>query len=120
MASISGLVRKSFDTPDATQQFPGVNVESVTVGDLEVRRFTVKPGWVWSESVVPSAGANSCHLEHVIWMVLAGRFAVKMNDGTTVEFGPGDVGAIPPGHDAWVVGDDVVVGIDFLSSANAA
>lgn len=115
MPNNTELIKKNFEAPDETKQFPGAKVEAVAVGDIEVRRFTVEPGWVWSDSVGPSAGTDSCQLEHVIWMVISGRFAVQMDDGTTIEFGPGDIGAIPPGHDAWVVGDDVVIGIDVLA-----
>ena len=30
-------------------------------------------------------------------------------------FGPGDMGVIPPGHNAWVIGNESVVAIDFTS-----
>ena len=115
MPNAAALIKKSFDAPDETKRFPRAKVEAVTVRGIEVRRLTVEPGWVWSESVGPSAGTDSCQLEHVIWIVISGRFVVQMDDGNTVEFSPGDIGAIPPGHDAWVAGDETVIGIDFLA-----
>ena len=49
------------------------------------------------------------HLIHVT----SGRIVVRMDDGSEAEFGPDDVGSIPPGHDAWVVGDEPFISIDF-------
>jgi hypothetical protein len=43
-----------------------------------------------------------------------------MDDGTEVEYGPGDVGHVPPGHDAWVVGGEPVVVIDVTGLADYA
>jgi len=45
---------------------------------------------------------------------------VKMDDGAEIEFGPGDVGVIAPGHDAWVVGNEPVVVIDITGLVNYA
>ena len=40
-----------------------------------------------------------------------------MDDGSEQEFIPGDVSLIPPGHDAWVVGQNPVVLIDISGMA---
>jgi mannose-6-phosphate isomerase-like protein (cupin superfamily) len=112
---MADFIRRSFDAPDDSTRFPGARVDVVTVSGVAVRRLTVEPGWRWSESVGPRTGTDRCQLDHVVWIVVAGRFAVRMDDGTTEEFGPGDIGSIPPGHDAWVVGNDTVVGFDFLA-----
>jgi uncharacterized cupin superfamily protein len=52
--------------------------------------------------------------------MISGRMHVKMDDGTEIEFGPGDVGVIAPGHDAWVVGNEPVVAIDITGMVNYA
>jgi mannose-6-phosphate isomerase-like protein (cupin superfamily) len=112
------LVKRSFDDPDEVQEFPKAKVETVRVGGLDVKRLTVEPGWRWSEHVGPAVGSSRCQLDHLVWAVLSGRFCVRMDaDGSMEVFGPGDVGVIRPGHDAWVVGDEPVVGIDVQAGA---
>ena len=80
--------------------------------ELKVTRVTHEPGWRWSECVKPAVGTDSCQVGHLIH-VTSGRIVVRMDDGSEAEFGPGDVGSIPPGHDAWVVGDEPFISIDF-------
>jgi hypothetical protein len=43
-----------------------------------------------------------------------------MDDGSEEEFGPGDIGYVPPGHNAWVVGDEPFVAVDFTAAENYA
>ena len=117
---MSEFIRKSFDAPDDTTNFPGARVDVVTVAGVAVRRLTVEPGWRWSESVGPRIGTDRCQLEHAIWIVVSGRFAVRMDDGRAEEYGPGDIGSIPPGHEAWVEGDEAVVGFDFVAPLGGA
>ena len=88
------------------------------VGALAVGRATLEPGWRWSEDVKPVVGTEWCEAHH-LQILVSGRFAVRLAGETDVEeFGPGDVFDIPPGHDAWVVGEDVVDIIDV--SGNVA
>jgi quercetin dioxygenase-like cupin family protein len=87
-------------------------VEVVGVGDITVSRLTFQPGWRWSEHAKPIVGGDSCQTHHH-GFVTSGRLVVRMNDGSQEEFGPGDVWIIPPGHDAWVVGDESVVALEF-------
>ena len=82
-------------------------------------RFTFQPGWRWSECVKPVAGTDSCQVCHV-GAIVAGRLRVVHNDGTEGEVAPGDAYVIEPGHDAWVVGDEPFVGIEFKSAAHYA
>jgi class 3 adenylate cyclase len=82
------------------------------IGPLAVGRATLQPGWRWSEDVKPVVGTEWCFAHHV-HVLVAGQFAVQLADQDAVEeFGPGDVFDIPPGHDAWVVGDEPVDLID--------
>jgi putative transposase len=49
---------------------------------------------------------------------LSGRLAIKMDDGTEFVAGPGEVTSLPSGHDAWVVGDDPVVTVDWFGASH--
>jgi len=90
-----------------------------TLGDHTFGRGVFEPGWRWSQHVKPIAGTPSCQAAHTGY-VLEGRMAVKMDDGTQVEYGPGDAFHMPPGHDAWIVGDKRCVLIDFTGVAKYA
>jgi ethanolamine utilization protein EutQ (cupin superfamily) len=104
---------KSFDAPDEVRPFEGKGkADVVSVGGRVIGRGTFEPGWRWSENVKPIAGTESCEVSHLGYC-LSGRMRVIMDDGTEGECGPGDVVAIPPGHDAQVVGDEPCVFVDF-------
>jgi hypothetical protein len=91
-----------------------VNVAGGVVG-----RFTFYPGWRWSNDVKPIAKTELCEAPHFLYQI-SGRMHVVMKDGSAHEFGPGDVGLIPPGHDAWVVGNEPAVVIDWGGAKNYA
>lgn len=110
---------KSFDSPEETRSVDKGRVEVINLDGVQVMRATFQPGWKWSECVKPVVGTNSCEVSHLVYTV-SGRMAVKMDDGSEMEIGPGDVSAIPPGHDAWTVGDEPYVGIDFQGGGNYA
>ena len=113
------LERKSFEQPEETRNINKGKVEVVKLGDMSVMRADFDPGWRWSECVKPIVGTDSCQVHHLTYIV-SGRLGVRMNDGSEAEFGAGEVGVIPPGHDAWVVGNDKCVSIDFQGGANYA
>ena len=96
---------KGFRQPDETREFPNGRAEILKIGDGEVGRYTFEPGWRWSNDVKPIAGTHSCEAPHFQYHV-SGQLAIRMDDGTEMEFGPGDVAIIDPGHDGWVVGDE--------------
>jgi hypothetical protein len=108
------LTRRRFDQPDDVLQYPRAAVHVIRSNGSLWWRMTLEPGWRYSESMGGSEGTDSCPAEHLFMFVLSGRLAVRMENGTEQEFGPGDVGSIPPNHDSWVVGDESVlaVGID--------
>jgi quercetin dioxygenase-like cupin family protein len=110
---------KTMRTPDETRTFERGKIEVVNIGGGTVGRATFEPGWRWSEHVKPIAGTDLCQAAHFGYQV-SGRLHVKMADGRELESGPGDVAVIPPGHDAWVVGDEPVVMIDWSGAANYA
>ena len=109
----------SFEKPDEVREFPHGRVEIVTVGGAEIGRLTLEPGWRWSNDVKPIAGTDLCEAPHMQYHV-SGRVHVLMADGTEFEAGPGDVTSLPQGHDAWVVGDEPVVVVDWYGASNYA
>jgi quercetin dioxygenase-like cupin family protein len=118
---MAGLVQRSFDSPDEVRSFEAgtgdlklVNLENGPVG-----RATFQPGWKWSEHVKPIAKTDSCQAAHMGYFV-SGRMKIVMDDGEQAEFGPGDFMICPPGHDAWIVGDDPCVVIDWQGMADYA
>jgi hypothetical protein len=108
------LIGKRFDSPDEVREFTdGMGrVELVDLNGHKIGLGTFEAGWRWSENVKPLSGTHSCQVEHIGY-VLQGRMALKMDDGTEREFGPGDTFHMPPGHDAWIVGDEKCVLLDF-------
>ncbi len=111
---------KSVTSPDETRQFVDKGQAAVVnVGEHPVLYGTFEPGWRWSEHVKPIAGTDTCQAPHLLYCI-SGRMHVAMNDGAEVEVGPGDVASIAPGHDAWVVGDEPCVAVDFGGYAQYA
>lgn len=108
---------KTFSAPDETREFPSGKAEILNIGGGSVGRLVFQPGWRWSQHVQPIAKTKSCDAPHFQYH-LSGKLAIKMDDGTELIAGPGDVTALPSGHDAWVVGDEPVVVIDWFGASN--
>ena len=113
---MAGLTNKSFDQPDEKRTPDKTEVAVVDLGVGKAARVTFQPGWKWSECIKPVAGTDSCQAHHV-GVIVSGTIHIAHNDGSESECGPGVAYVIEPGHDAWVVGDDAVVGYEFDSSA---
>ncbi len=110
---MSGLEIKSVSAPDERRPFVDKgDAAVVTVSGHQILYGTFEPGWRWSSHVKPIAATDSCEATHLLYC-LSGRMRVAMDDGTEGEIAPGDVAAIAPGHDAWVVGDEACVVVDF-------
>ena len=110
---------KRLNTPDETRAFEKGKLEVVKIGGGTVGRLTLLPGWRWSEHVKPIAGTKSCEAPHFQYHV-SGRLRIRMDDGTEFEGGPGDVTCLPSGHDAWVVGNESVVVVDWHGATSYA
>ena len=110
---------KSLDTPDEVRSFDKGKLELVKIGGATVGRGIFQPGWKWSESVKPLVKTKSCEAPHFQYH-LSGTLRVKMDDGTQVDFKAGDVSFLPMGHDAWVVGNETVVVVDFQGMVDYA
>jgi quercetin dioxygenase-like cupin family protein len=98
--------------PTETREFSHGRLEVFEIAGQVIGRASYDPGWRWSEHVGPLVGTELCQTEH-LGLVISGRCAVKMADGTETTMGPGDLFAIPPGHDSWVVGDEPYVSVHF-------
>jgi hypothetical protein len=105
-------VMKSFEKPDEVREFPRGRVELVKIGGVTVGRAVFEPGWRWKTSVQPLAGTKSCEAPHFQYHV-SGVLRIQMDDGTEFECRKGDVSLLPSGHDAWVVGNEPAVMVDF-------
>ena len=103
---------KSFGKPEEVREFPKGRVDLLKIGGATVGRATFEPGWRWSTSVKPIARTKSCEAPHFQYHV-SGALMVLMDDGTELECKPGDVSLLPSGHDAWVVGNEPAVIVDF-------
>lgn len=111
--------RKGFGDPDEVREFPNGKIELLNIGNGEVGRLVLQPGWRWSNDVKPIAGTESCQAPHLQYHV-SGRVAIRMDDGTEFIAEPGDVTSLPSGHDAWVVGDEPAVVVDWYGASHYA
>lgn len=110
---------RSFQAPDEVREFPHGRAEILKIGGGEVGRLVFEPGWRWSQDVKPIAGTASCGAPHFQYHV-SGRLAIRMDDGTEFIAGPGDVTTLPSGHDAWVVGEEPAVTVDWFGAGSYA
>ncbi|WP_210465784.1 cupin domain-containing protein [Rufibacter roseolus] len=110
---------KNFGEADEVRWFPNGRLELVKVGGATVGRAFLEPGWRWSTSVQPIAKTHSCEAAHFQYHV-AGILHVVMDDGTEFDCKPGDVSLLPPGHDAWTVGDETAIVVDFQGMVDYA
>jgi len=119
MAERHETEHKSFQAPDEEREFPNGHAEILNVGGGEVGRLVFEPGWRWSNDVKPIANTESCEAPHFQYHV-SGKLAIRMDDGTELVAGPGDITSLPSGHDAWVVGDEPAVVVDWYGASNYA
>ena len=116
---MSKMQKRNLSQPDQKRSFEKGQVEVVSLGGVEFGRATLQPGWKWSTCVKLLAKTNSCEAAHLQYHV-SGRLHVLMDDGSQDEFGPGEVSLLPPGHNAWVVGNEPVVIIDISGMVDYA
>lgn len=103
---------KNFGTPDEVREFPKGRLELINIGGATIGRGIFEPGWRWAESVQPLVNTRSCEAPHFQYHV-SGILRIKMDNGTEFDCKPGDVSLLPSGHDAWTVGDEPAIVIDF-------
>ena len=110
---------RQFAAPDEVRPFHRGRLELLHVGGSDIGRLVLQPGWRWSNDVKPIAGTELCEAPHFQYHV-AGTLHIEMADGTSYDAGPGDVTSLPSGHDAWVVGDEDVVVVDWYGASEYA
>ncbi len=115
---MSAMMSKSFDQPDELRTPPMASVAIVDLEGTKVARFSLEPGWRWSDSVKPIVGTDTCQVRH-LGVLVSGQMHVLAEDGSEAEIGPGVCYVIEPGHDAWVVGPERLVAYEFDARAAA-
>jgi hypothetical protein len=113
------MQKKSINNPEETRSFTNGKIDLVTLDDVTFGLATFNPGWQWSKNVKPIVKTESCLAPHTNYHI-SGTLHVKMDDGQEMEFGPGDIGLIPPGHDAWTVGEKPAVVLDITGMMDYA
>jgi quercetin dioxygenase-like cupin family protein len=116
---MAGFETRNFESPDETRTPEKTTVELVGLAGGQIGRYTFQPGWRWSEHIKPVVQTETCQVEHIGYVV-SGRLHVTHQDGSEGEATAGDVYRIAPGHDAWVVGDEPAVFVEFQGAANYA
>lgn len=106
---------KNMSTSTEVRKFTNGRVELVNLAGGTVGRFVLQKGWRWSDDVKPLVKTEWCEAPHLQY-VISGRYHIRMKDGTEFDIGEGDVASVPPGHDAWVVGDEPTVGVEFIGA----
>jgi hypothetical protein len=113
---MAGVEVGDFGSPDETRTPDKTTMEVVRIGGVSAARLRLEPGWRWSECIKPVVGGESCQVRHV-GLLQSGTMHVAHEDGTEQAISSGRAYVIEPGHDAWVVGDEPVVGFEFESRA---
>ena len=108
---MAAVHKKSLDAPDETRTFGKGKAEVVNVGGASIFRLHYEPGWKWSEHIKPVAKTDRCEVRHV-GVMIQGRLKVVGRDGSEGELKAGDAFVVPPGHDAWTVGNETVILLD--------
>ena len=113
--TVGKLTVKSHGSPDEVRTPDKTRVEVVQLDGFTIGRISLEPGWRWSECIKPVVKTDQCQVSHVGYAV-SGKITVRMKDGTQKTIVAGDSYTIPPGHDAWVDGNQPFVGIEVLSA----
>ena len=113
---MSTLEKKSWSSPDGSQTPDKTHGATINFGAVSLTKVNLQPGWKWSECIKPHVETHSCQAGH-IGMVLQGTRHVVSDDGSEITVSAGDAYRFAPGHDAWVVGSEPVIGVEFSTSS---
>jgi len=117
--TVTKLETKKFDSPDEVRSPAKTRVEIVRLEGFTLGRFNFEPGWRWSECVKPVVKTEACQVSHLGYVV-SGRITIQMKDGTKKTISAGESYSIPPGHDAWVEGNERFVALEVMSAEQYA
>jgi hypothetical protein len=106
-------IKKMSESKDI-REMDRARIEAVNIGGMKIARYAAKKGWSWSSDIKPIVKTEWCEASHLQYQI-SGRMHFKLKDGTEFDVGPGDVYSVPPGHDAWVVGDEPAVGLELTA-----
>ena len=109
------LQRKSFSAPDVIRALGTGHVDVISLDETMVGKARFPPGWRWSIDAKPLVRTPSCQIRH-LGVCLTGTMRAACDDGTEMDIHPGDAYEIPPGHDAWVIGDVMFTAYEFASA----
>ena len=113
--AVSNFKSQSHNSPDEVRTPDKTRVEIVRLEGFTIGRFTFEPGWRWSNCIKPVVKTDQCQLSHVGYAI-SGRLTVRLKDGTNKTIGAGESYTIPPGHDAWVDGNERFIGIEVMTA----
>jgi hypothetical protein len=116
---MAGVEARDFGSPDETRTPEKTKIEIVGVGGGQIGRYTFQPGWHWAECIKPIVNTDSCQVDHIGYVV-SGALRIKHNDGSELDVTAGSVYRIAPGHDAWNLGQEPAVVVEFQGAANFA
>jgi len=121
MTLTQSYTKKSISSPDEIREFPNGSgsMKVLELGEETLGYATFNPGWQWSKDMQPKVGGESCQVTHNMY-VLSGKMGIRMEDGAEFEVGPGDAGFITAGHDAWIIGDEPCVALDWTGARTYA
>ena len=106
-------IKKSFDAADESMHpSEKITSDAVEINGQKFYRITAQRGWKWSVDLKPLAKTDSCQMDHLLFMI-GGQMVVRMDDGQELTYGPGDLAAIPPGHDGWGLGDEPTIWVEI-------
>ena len=106
---------KSFATPDEIRPIPKGRAAIVSLDEATVARSEFYPGWRWSTDLAPIMCTQSCQVHH-LGHAVSGVLHVRMDDGEALDIPPDSIYEIPPGHDAWVVGEEPWLTLEWTSA----
>ncbi len=112
-----GVEVRGFDSPDDTRTGEKSIIEIVKLAGTEIGRYTLQPGWRWSEVMKPIVKTDSCQVEHLGYVV-SGTLHVEHEDGTVADLTPGSVYRISPVHYGSAAGNEPVVLVEFQGAAH--
>ncbi len=115
---MAAIRRRNLAQPDEQRGSPLSTLAVIRMGTYTVGRGVLQPGFRWSTHMGPIMGVTSCPIHH-FQVVISGRFGVRMDDGEEIALEPDDFFEVPPGHDAWVIGDEPVVLLDLGGNIDA-
>jgi hypothetical protein len=107
---------KNLESPDERRAMDHGTLELVNLPGATIARAIFQPGWRWSTDIAPLVGTRSCQVAHT-GVIVSGHLHVRMDDGRELDLGPGDAHVVSAGHDAWVVGDESCVALDFTATS---